>query len=116
MRTKFTKPSPELKAMFREEWLRARRLLSPLLRGFKKPRLFDMQGPRWTTGTHWGRNGVYDWYWNKKRIKAGSPHIIAIKTIKRTPEEIRQTIRHEICHVLEQNHKLRFKSLLNNLK
>lgn len=114
MKIKYQQPSPEIRAIFNEEWRFAKKILIPYLDHKKIPKLYvaDVIKNGWV-GIHLGREGLYQVRLGKRWVK--NSHAIALQ-LGQSIEEMRHTIRHEICHVIEQNHGNRFKLLLHGLE
>ena len=109
---KVSKPSEELRTMFRTEWFRAKKILKPALDGVKMPRLFQSEKTGTNLGYHLGSprqlSGKLGGHWYKGQ------HLITVRVPYEHPQVL-QTIRHEICHVVQQNHSPKFKALLSEL-
>lgn len=108
---RYLQPPIELKKLFTLEWRRAKKILAPLLDGKDKPRLYvrHVLGRGWL-GMHSGRDGSMhkiNGHWLTR-----SSHIITIRQSHLSEPRLVNTVRHEICHVLEQNHRRRFRQLL----
>lgn len=116
MKRKYFKPSKEIQNVFNQEWRRAKKILSPLLDKTDKPKFYiaDLKARRW--GIHIGNKNTFAYKLNGRFIRGS--HFIVINDgllwLHRRNDMI-ETIRHEIAHVLEQNHKARFKSILYQL-
>lgn len=107
-------PSEDIQNIFREEWRFAKKILAPYLDRKKIPKLYVANELKhgWH-GIHLGTDGTYMVRLGKRWVK--NSHAIALR-LGRSTDEMRHTIRHEICHVIEQNHGNRFKLLLKGLE
>ena len=101
--------------IFATEWRRAKRILSPYLDYKKIPRLFMSSGMSRLRGFHRGNEGIYAIRPTRKMRMLKGSHLIVLSD-KLEPEQMKRTMRHEICHVIEQNHGSRFKLLLTGLQ
>lgn len=110
----YQRPTPELRKLFNAEWRRAKKILDPLLNQKDKPRLYTAKslGRGWL-GMHSGRDGIMHKINGRWLLR--SSHIITIRQDYLTDPGLINTIRHEICHVLERNHRSRFKQLMRLL-
>lgn len=106
-RYKKQKPSRELQTLFNLEWRRAKKLLTPALDATQKPELYVANVLRqgWL-GIHFKRNG---WFKTSHVITLSASHVVE------GGDDLVNTIRHEICHCVQQNHSGRFRSLLSEL-
>lgn len=112
-------PTAELKALLAVEWARAKKILKPLIDGHKKPALFiKLRGTRRRLATHRGGKHVMAQRVDNRWLKV--QHVIVFYPMgfnkKRSADELRRTMQHEICHCIEQNHSARFQSLLKQMQ
>jgi len=105
------KPSKETRQLFNQEWKRAKKLLAPALDDKKKPLLYVKKTlKRNWVGYHSGGGMTIAFKINGRWVQGS--HKIVLKT---GIGEDKKTIRHEICHIVHQNHKAGFKNLLSFL-
>ena len=96
------------KSIINEEYQRAKRILTPLLKGVNR----SFVAIRWNEdlknsgGTCWHRAKLIDL----------NPRYRDSDEEKWNEDNFRMTVRHEICHLIESNHGPKFKSLLKQLK
>ena len=95
------------KSIVNEEYQRAKRVLSPLMKGMNRS-FIDI---RWheklrTTGGHCNKYN--------KVIRLNAKYRDS-KELKWNKEMFRMTIRHEIVHLIEYNHGVKFKALLKEI-
>lgn len=116
MKPKYYPPTKEVQELFNLEWRRAKRICRPFLDRKKTPKLYLANNLDWgAVGMHFGRDGIYSQKLGKGQRWVRSAHVIALKA-DRDFDKIKHTIRHEIVHVVHQNHGPKFKALLKGLE
>ena len=114
MQARKFKPNKEIQTIFNQEWKQAKRILKPLLDNTEKPKFYLAKTLKhgWL-GYHSGNDGVLMHKVDGRWVRGA--HLIVIREDHINSPDFIHTIRHEICHCLEHNHKSRFQYLLNTL-
>ena len=111
-RIKYLHPEKELKKSFSIEWRRAKKLLAPALDDERKPLLYTAKKLKRWKGFHSGGERTIAFKVNGRWVN-GTHKIVLLESLD--AEQMVKTIRHEICHVVHQNHKTKFWSLFHQL-